>query len=96
MKIPTESRDYGTYKITVEVSEMEKTEYVKIKREGSSLEVPDNATVGDIIPIEGSSDFGDLAVLVIDDVFKGKARISADKFEWDWDTRGELDGYREI
>ena len=96
VKIPTESRDYGTYKILVEVSDMEKTVYVKIKREGSSLEVPDNATVGDIIHIKGSSDFGDLAVFVIDDVFKGEARISDDKFEWDWDTSGELDGYREI
>jgi len=100
VKISTENEnvDYGTYKVTVEVLgyDMKETKYVTIKREGSSLEVPDNATVGDIIPIKGSSDFGDLAVLVIDDVFKGKARISADKFEWDWDTRGELDGYREI
>jgi len=98
VKIPTESRDYGTYKILVEVSDydMKETKYVKIKREGSSLEVPDNATVGDIIHIKGSSDFGDLAVFVIDDVFKGDARISDDEFEWDWDTRGELDGYQEI
>ena len=98
VKIPTESRDYGTYKITVEICDydMKETKYVKIKKEGSSLEVQDNATVGDIVHITGGSDFGDLAVLVIDNVFKGKARISADKFGWDWDTRGELDGYREI
>jgi len=98
VKIPTESRDYGTYKITVEICDydMKETKYVTIKREGSSLEVPDNATVGDIVHIEGTSDVGDLAVLVIDDVFKGDVRISDDKFEWDWDTSGELDGYREI
>ena len=96
VKIPSENLDYGTYKILVEVSDMKETAYVKIKKEGSSLEVPDNATVGDIVYIEGSSDFGDLAVLVIDDVFKGDARISDDKFKWDWDTSGELDGYREI
>lgn len=96
VKIPTENLDYGTYKIQVEVSDMKETAYVSIKKEGSSLEVPDNATVGDIVHIEGSSDFGDLAVLVIDDVFKGDARISGDKFEWDWDTSGELAGYREI
>jgi len=96
VKIPTENLDYGTYKILVEVSDMKETAYVKIKREGSSLEVPGNATVGDIVHIKGSSDFGDLAVLVIDDVFKGDARISDDKFKWDWDTSGELDGYREI
>lgn len=96
VKIPTENLDYGTHKITIEVSDMEKTVYVSIKKEGSSLEVPDNATVGDVVHLEGSSDFGDLAVFVIDDVFKGDARISDDKFEWDWDTSGELDGYREI
>jgi hypothetical protein len=96
VKIHTEDLDYGTYKITVEVSDMKETAYVKIKREGSSLEVPDNATVGDIVHIKGSSDFGDLAVFVIDDIFKGEARISDDKFDWDWDTRGELGGYREI
>ncbi|NMX20931.1 hypothetical protein C5S30_00505, partial [ANME-1 cluster archaeon GoMg4] len=96
VKIHTEDLDYGTYKITVEVSNMKKTVYVTIKREGSSLEVPDNATIGDIVHIEGSSDFGNLAVLVIDDVFKGEARISDDKFDWDWDTGGELGGYRGI
>ncbi|MEA2074194.1 MAG: hypothetical protein U9O85_00400, partial [Euryarchaeota archaeon] len=96
VKIHTEDLDYGTYKITVEVSDMKETMYVKIKREGSSLEMPDNATVGDIVHIEGSSDFGDLAVFVIDDIFKGEARISDDKFDWDWDTSGEFAGYREI
>ncbi|NMX22280.1 hypothetical protein C5S30_07690, partial [ANME-1 cluster archaeon GoMg4] len=96
VKIPTENVDYGTYMVTVEVCGMKETKYVTLKREGSSLEVPDNATVGDIVHIGGSSDFGDLAVLVIDDVFKGDTRISDDKFEWDWDTSGELGGYREI
>ncbi len=96
VKIPTTNLDYGTYKITVIVSDLHETKYVKILKEGSSLEVPDNATVGDIVHITGSSDFGDLAVFVIDDIFKGEARISDDKFDWDWDTSGELDGYREI
>ncbi len=98
VKIPTENLDYGTYKITVEICDydMKETKYVEIKKEGSSLEVPDNATVGDIVHIGGSSDFGDLAVFVIDDIFKGEARISDGKFEWDWDTSGELAGYREI
>lgn len=96
VKIPTEDLDYGTHKITIEVSDMKETVYVSIKRGRSSLEVPDNATVGNIVRMEGSSNFGDLAVLVIDDVFKGDARISGDKFEWGWDTSGELAGYREI
>jgi len=98
VKISTENEDvdYGTHKVTVEVSGMKETKYVTIKKEGSSLEVPDNATVGDIVHLTGSSDFGDYAVFVIDDVYKGDARISNDKFDWDWDTSGELDGYSGI
>jgi hypothetical protein len=33
---------------------------------------------------------------VIDDVFEGEATITDDEFKWDWDTSGELDGYRGI
>jgi hypothetical protein len=35
-------------------------------------------------------------VLLVDDVFKNEARISDDEFEWNWDTIGELEGYKEI
>lgn len=96
VKIPTENEDYGMYKITVEVCGMKENEYVMIKKGEASLEVPENATVGDIVHIVGSSDSGDIAVFLVDDVFKNKARISDEKFEWDWDTSGELDGYWEI
>ena len=96
VRISTESEDCGTYKVTVEVCGYIETKYVKIKKSGTSLEVPENANVGDIVHIEGTSDFGDFAVFLVDDVFKKEARISDDEFEWDWDTSGELDGYREI
>jgi len=96
VKVPTENVDYGTYKVTVEVCDMKETEYVTVKKGEASLEVPENATVGDIISISGTSDYGDFAVFLVDDIFKSEARISDDKFEWDWDTSGELDGYREI
>ena len=98
VKIPTENVDYGTYKITVEICgyDMKETKYVKIKKSGTSLEVPEDATVGDIVHIEGTSDYGDFAVFLLDDVFKKEVRISDEEFEWDWDTSGELDGYREI
>jgi len=99
--IPTETEDveYGKHKVTVEVcGETEKvTKYVTVKKGEASLEeLPEDATVGDIIPIEGTSDFGDFAVFVIEDVFEGEARISDDEFKWDWDTEGELDGYHGI
>ncbi|MCK4732548.1 MAG: hypothetical protein KAT65_08820, partial [Methanophagales archaeon] len=96
VKISAENEDCGTYKVTVEVCGYIETKYVKIKKSGTSLEVPENATVGDIVHIEGTSDFGDFTVFLVDDIFKKEARISGDKFEWDWDTSGELDGYREI
>ena len=97
VKIPTEDMDYGTYKVTVEVCGIVETKYVTVKKSGTSLgEVPENATVGDIITISGTSDCGDFAVFLVDDVFKNEARISDGKFEWDWDTSGEFDDYREI
>ncbi|RJS69289.1 hypothetical protein CW714_08850 [Methanophagales archaeon] len=97
VRISTENLDYGTHKITVEVCGMKETKYVKIKKSEVSLEeLPEDAPVGDIVHIEGTSDFGDYAVFVIEDVFKGEARISDDEFEWDWDTEGELDGYHGI
>ncbi|MGB2841315.1 MAG: hypothetical protein WBC40_02370 [Halobacteriota archaeon] len=97
VKIPTEDMDYGTYKVTVEVCGIMETKYITVKKSGTSLEeVPENATVGDIITISGTSDCGDFAVFLVDDVFKNGARISDGKFEWDWDTSGEFDDYREI
>jgi len=96
VKIRTENVGYGRYKVTVKVCDMWDTKYVMIKRSGTSLEVPENATVGDIVHIKGTSETGDLAVFLIDDVFEGEATISDDEFEWDWDTSGELDSYRGI
>ena len=98
VKISTEDLDCGTYKVTVKVCgyEMKETKYVKIKKSGASLEVPEDATVGDIVHIKGTSESGDFAVFLVDDIFKKEAQISDSKFEWDWDTSGELDGYREI
>ncbi len=98
VKIPTENMNYGIHEITVEIygGSMKETKYVRVKRSGTSLEVPEDATVGDIVHIKGTSASGDFAVLLVDDVFKNKARISDEKFAWNWDTGGELAEYREI
>lgn len=96
VKISTADLEYKTYKITVSVSDLKETRYVTIQREASSLDVPDYATIGEIVQLKGTSDFGDFALIVIDNVLKHVARISDDTFAWDWDTSGELDGYREI
>jgi hypothetical protein len=96
VKIPTKNVDYGRYKVTVEVvnfTACAETRYVLIKKGKTTLEVPENATVGDIVHIEGTSNYGYLAVFVIDDVYKSDAAIVDDKFGWYWDTACELDGY---
>jgi hypothetical protein len=96
VNIPTEDIDYGRYKITVKAHGMWDTRYVTIKKGETSIEVPGAAIVGDIVHIDGASESGDLAVFVIDDVFKGEVPITDDDFKWYWDTSGELDRGREI
>ncbi len=99
IKIPTENEEYGRYKVTVKVFKFPacaETRYVQIKKGKTTLEVPETATVGDIVYIEGTSDYGYLAVFVIDDVYKSDAAIIDDKFEWYWETSGEFEGGREI
>jgi hypothetical protein len=96
VKIPTDDLDYGRYKVTVTAHGMWDTKYVTIKKCETSIEVQDDAIVGDIVPIDGTSESGDSAIFVIDNVFEGEATITDDAFKWDWDTSGELDGYRGI
>jgi hypothetical protein len=101
VKISTDSDSimYGRHKITVEICDTDEsvTKYVTVKKgEVDLAEVPEEATIGDIICLNGSSDFGDFAVFVIDDVFMGEAQISDGEFEWDWDTCGEVVGFYEI
>lgn len=101
VKISTDSDSvmYGRHKITVEICDTDEsvTKYVTVKKGKVDLaEVPEEATIGDIICLNGSSDFGDFAVFVIDDVFMGEAQISDGEFEWDWNTCGEVVGYYEI
>lgn len=102
--IPTDEVPCGKHKVKIEVCSTteeeteKKTKYVRVKEGEASLEeVREEATVGDIVTLKGTSNFGDFAVFVIEDMFKGEARISSDdEFEWDWDTEGELDGYHGI
>ena len=99
VRIPTknETVHYGRYEITVKgvfkSTKFMETRYVLVKEGKTSLKVPETATVGDIVHIEGTSDYGYLAVFVIDDVYKSDAAIVDDKFGWYWDTACELDGY---
>ncbi len=96
VKIPTDDLDYGRYKVTVDAHGMWDTRYVTIKKCETSIEVPGDAIIGDIVHIDGTSESGDSAIFVIDNVFEGEATITDENFKWDWDTSGELDGYRGI
>ena len=99
IRIPTENVDYGRYKVTVKLSEFPacaETRYVLIKKGKTSLEVPETATVGDIVHLKGTSNYGYLAVFVIDEVYKSDVAIIDDKFDWYWETSGEFEGGREI
>jgi hypothetical protein len=96
VKIPTDDLEYGRYKVTVDAHGMWDTRYVTIKKCETSIEVQDDAIIGDIVHIDGTSESGDSAIFVIDDVFEGEATITDENFKWDWDTSGELDGYRGI
>jgi len=96
VRISTDDIDYGRYRVTVEVCGLRDTKYIVIKKCESSIEVPGDAIVGDLVHIKGFSELGNLAVFVIDDVFKGEVPITNEVFKWYWDTSGELDGGREI
>jgi len=48
------------------------------------------------VPLQGRSDAGNSAVILIDDTAKAIIQLTAERFNWDWDTTAELDGYRVI
>jgi hypothetical protein len=96
VRIPTEDVDYGRYKVTVEVNSMWDTEYVMIRKSKISLEAPENAVIGDIVRVKGTSESGEVAAFLIDNTFEGEAPIRDVAFEWNWDTHGSFEGYRGI
>ncbi|MCW7071085.1 MAG: hypothetical protein OCU12_01955 [Methanophagales archaeon] len=93
----TDDAELGRQEVTVVVGGMDDVKYVMVREGEASLEdVPAEATVGDIVTLKGSSNFGEYAIFVIEDVFKKEEKIAGDKFEWVWDTTGETDGYNNI
>ncbi len=96
LKIPTSELGYGTYRIQAELEELQATTYVTITRAGVRVQVPANATVGDLVPVVGDADSGDYAAFVIDGRYRGEVRISSESFAWDWNTRGASAGCQEI
>ena len=87
---------FGLQSITVTAGDLQETVYITTTRSAVSLTVPETATVGDLVPLQGRSDAGNSAVILIDDTAKAIIQLTAERFNWDWDTTAELDGYRVI
>ncbi|MBN1455178.1 MAG: hypothetical protein JW945_02845 [Methanomicrobia archaeon] len=96
LKIATDDLDYGTHRIAVEVKELQATTYVTITRAAVGVHVPEQAMVGDLVPVVGDATSGTYAVFVIDGRYNGEAHISDELFAWEWDTRGAPIGCQEI
>ncbi|MGC9444243.1 MAG: hypothetical protein ACP5E9_04850 [Candidatus Methanospirareceae archaeon] len=96
LKIPTAELDYGKHRIAAEVEELQATTYITITRAAVGVHVPEQALVGDLVPIVGDATAGDYAVFVIEGRYTGEARIRDELFEWEWDTRGAPSGCLEI
>jgi hypothetical protein len=52
--------------------------------------------IGDPLKISGESNYGDYAVIVIDDTFTEKAKITREEFEYEYKTIGEIEGTKKI
>ena len=96
LKIPTTELGYGRHRIAAEIEELQATTYVTITRAAVGVHVPEQAKVGDLVPIVGDATSGDYAVFVIEESYIGEARISDELFEWNWDTCGSSAGCQEI
>lgn len=96
VRIGTERLPLGLQRITVTAGELEETIYLTITRSAVSLVVPETATVGELVPLQGRADAGNTAVILIDDIAEAVLPLTAGRFTWDWDTAAERDGYRII
>ena len=56
----------------------------------------DTVMIGDPVKISGKSNYGDYAVIVIDDTFMEKVKITREKFEYEYKTVGEIEGTKKI
>jgi hypothetical protein len=56
----------------------------------------DTVMIGDPVKISGKSNYGYYAVIVIDDTFMEKAKITRGKFEYEYKTVGALEGAKKI
>jgi hypothetical protein len=70
--------------------------YVEILEGDVTVTAPDEVLLGDPVVIEGTSTYGDSAVILIADTYVDKARIYRNKFTYEYETVGELEGPKKV
>ncbi len=98
----------GRYNIRIEVDvdgdgefrgleDEEASRYAKVVEGDVSIELSkDTVVIGDIVKISGKSNYGDYAVILIDDKYVDKAMIDRKKFEYEYKTIGEIEGSKKV
>jgi hypothetical protein len=75
----------------------EASRYINVVEGDVAIELSNETVmIGDPLKISGESNYGEYAVIVIDDVFVEKAKITRGKFEFEYKTVGELEGGKKI
>ncbi|MDF2956775.1 MAG: hypothetical protein OD814_000397 [Candidatus Alkanophagales archaeon MCA70_species_1] len=100
LRVPTEDAELGRYKVEVSVGGLHRTKYVEVVEGELSVNVPAEATVGDVVAVNGTANFGEYVVILVDERFEDCVRLSVSgaerSFEWSWDTTGEIEGQRRL
>ena len=100
LRIPTEDAELGRYRVEVSVSGIRRTKYVEIIEGELFVNVPAEATVGDVITVNGTANYGEYVIILVDERFEDCVRLSVSEgkrsFEWSWDTTGESEGRQKL
>ncbi|MBN1761537.1 MAG: hypothetical protein JW878_00460 [Methanomicrobia archaeon] len=69
---------------------------IEVLKGDVTVTAPDEVILGDPVVIEGTSTYGDSTVIVIADKYVDKARIYRNKFTYEYETVGELEGPKKV
>jgi hypothetical protein len=84
-------------KVDVDGDKEVASRYIEVVEGEVSIELSsDTVLIGDPLKISGKSNYGSYAVIVLDDVYMEKAKITRGKFEYEYKTVGELEGAKRI
>ncbi|MHC1587522.1 MAG: hypothetical protein ACXQTX_03470 [Candidatus Syntropharchaeia archaeon] len=104
----TEEVSIGRHEISIEVDrnengkfgdleDIQKSFFMRVIEGEAKVNVSkEKAVIGECVSIEGESDRGDYAVILIDDVYEHRAPIADGRFEWEYLTIGEVPGIKKV